>query len=482
MLENRRFARCLAAFSLLSACTGGSQPGATTTSNLKAPDAMVSTVAVDRTLADADGVEAVTVTVTATDPAGNPLRNWSVTLAVSGEGNAIDQPVADRPRNGVATGYLRSTVAGEKQIYVTLRRPDGSASALEDHPVVRFRTLLSITVAPDDATVDVGGIQQYTATGHYALGETRDLTRDPRLTWNNANTVVAHLSSDGLATGAAIGHDSITASLLPAIHVSNTASLTVSTLDAISVSPESATVDVGGTQQYSATGHYGNDATHDLTGDPRLTWNNSNSVVAHLSSTGQATGAAIGHDSITASLLPAVVVSSTATLEVSTLDGITVTPGDATVVIGGSQQYTATANYGNGATRELNGDPRLSWNNANFVIASLTSTGLATGLATGNDSITASLPPAVPVSNTAHLLVATVTPPACTDITFASVCVPADCFDANHLADAELLTRHALCPTLNGCPSYVDIVSKTRTCTTAGCTNHANGFLHCYVP
>src|SRR4051812_47578456 len=75
-----------------------------------------------------------------------------------------------------------------------------------------------------------------------------------------------------------------------------------------------------------------------------------------------------------------------------------------------------------------------------------------------------------------------ITPPACEDIHFVSECLPADCFARHHTQTSESLTRHALCPTLHGCKSFVDIVSKTRTCTADGCGNVPHGFLRCYEP
>jgi hypothetical protein len=76
----------------------------------------------------------------------------------------------------------------------------------------------------------------------------------------------------------------------------------------------------------------------------------------------------------------------------------------------------------------------------------------------------------------------TVAAPACEDIQFVSLCLPADCYHRKDTARSHSLSRHALCPTINNCRSYVDIVAKTRTCDETGCSNHALGFLRCYEP
>jgi hypothetical protein len=76
----------------------------------------------------------------------------------------------------------------------------------------------------------------------------------------------------------------------------------------------------------------------------------------------------------------------------------------------------------------------------------------------------------------------TITPPACQDILFAHQCLPADCYGRKDSRLSHSLNRHALCPTLFNCPSYVDIVGKTRTCDETGCSNHPIGFIKCYEP
>ena len=70
-------------------------------------------------------------------------------------------------------------------------------------------------------------------------------------------------------------------------------------LQSITVSPTSASISVGATQQFTATGHYSNGTTQTLTSG--VTWNSSSTTYATISATGLATGVAGGSTSITAS-------------------------------------------------------------------------------------------------------------------------------------------------------------------------------------
>jgi hypothetical protein len=69
--------------------------------------------------------------------------------------------------------------------------------------------------------------------------------------------------------------------------------------------PSSASVTIGGTQQFMATGHFSDGSTMDIT--QYVTWNSSNPTVADITNTfgtkGLATGFATGGVTISATLL-----------------------------------------------------------------------------------------------------------------------------------------------------------------------------------
>jgi len=63
--------------------------------------------------------------------------------------------------------------------------------------------LQSITISPVNATILVRSTRQFTATGHYNDGGTRDLTSTAN--WSSVNTSVATITSSGLATAVVKG-------------------------------------------------------------------------------------------------------------------------------------------------------------------------------------------------------------------------------------------------------------------------------------
>jgi uncharacterized protein YjdB len=58
-------------------------------------------------------------------------------------------------------------------------------------------------------TVTVGAIQQFTATGTYSDGTSRDITA--QISWSSSNPAVATVTASGLAATVALGSADITA-------------------------------------------------------------------------------------------------------------------------------------------------------------------------------------------------------------------------------------------------------------------------------
>lgn len=72
------------------------------------------------------------------------------------------------------------------------------------------------------------------------------------------------------------------------------------------------------------------------------------------------------------------------------LQSIAVTPAAASIIVGGTQQFTATGNYSDGSTADLTST--VTWTSSDQAIATVVeNTGLATGLTAGTTEISASL-------------------------------------------------------------------------------------------
>jgi len=156
-------------------------------------------------------------------------------------------------------------------------------------------TVVSIALSPANPTVQIGGTEQFVATGTTAKGTSEDVT--PGATWTSSKPDIATISSSGLATALAAGVTVITAKYQEG---SNQTFLTVTsaTLSSIAVTPVNTSIAVGATQQYTATGTYSDGTTHNITGT--VTWTSNFPNVATITASGLATAIGSGATVITA--------------------------------------------------------------------------------------------------------------------------------------------------------------------------------------
>ena len=280
------------------------------------------------------------------------------------------------------TGLISAVTTGTSTITATdpLSSISGSTS-LTVLPAVLQALHLSSTI-----NLPAGETQQLTATGIFSDGTTSDVTS--LVSWATSSSSLATVSSSGLVTAVSAGTATITATD-PLTLISSTTSVDVlpAVLLAVTVSPPIANVPAGETQQLTARGVYSDGSTADLTGV--VTWSTSSSSTASVSSSGLVTGVGTGVATISATD-PSSVVSGVSVITVlpAVLLQVKVTPSPAAVPVYDSVQLIATGYYSDGSTRDVTG--QVTWASADSSIATVSPTGLLTGVATGQTTINAS--------------------------------------------------------------------------------------------
>jgi len=292
-----------------------------------------------------------------------------------------------------------SNAAGSKGVATTTGVGSATVSATSGDVsgdtmlTVTDATLVSIEVSPTDPTIANGLTQQFTATGLYSDNSTQDLTT--QVTWASSNAAVATVSdaagSNGLATAAGAGSTTVSAT---SGGVTGDTMLTVTdaTLVAIEVSPTDPSIAHGTTQEFTATGVYTDDSTHDLTAE--VTWASSNEAVATVSndagSKGLAMAAGAGSTTVSATS-GGVTGDTTLTVTDATLVSIEVSPTDASIVDGTTQEFTATGVYTDASTQDLTTE--VTWASSDDEVATVSnaddSNGLATGVGVGSTTVSA---------------------------------------------------------------------------------------------
>jgi uncharacterized protein YjdB len=157
-------------------------------------------------------------------------------------------------------------------------------------------------------------------------------------------------------------------------------------ITALTISPGNESIKPETSQQFTATGSYYDSSTGDVT--PDTTWTSSDPSIASINSEGLASGISPGVTTISADCQCYIKHTNlTISNSAATLSSIAVTPADAVLQAGATQQLTATGTYSNGKTSVITSSS--TWSSSANAIATVSSAGLAKGVSTGNVIITA---------------------------------------------------------------------------------------------
>ena len=241
-------------------------------------------------------------------------------------------------------------------------------------------TLVSLQVNPQAPSIAAGTTQPYTAAGTFSDGSTQDLTTS--VTWSSSQAAVATIAPGGLANGISAGQATITASA-GSIVSSSLLTVTPAILTAITITPPSPNIVAGTAQAFTATGSYSDGSTQNLTNS--VTWSSSTHAVATINGSGLATSSSAGQTTITA-VSGSVTNSVVMTVTAAVLTGVAVNPADPSLLVGSTQQFTATGTYSDNSTQDITGV--ATWSSSNTAVASV-SAGLASAFTTGAITITA---------------------------------------------------------------------------------------------
>src|SRR5256885_673756 len=241
----------------------------------------VPVAAVTVTPASVSVLQGQTVQLTATprDANGNPLTGRVITWQSS------DNTIATVNGSGLVSGVA---AGGPVTMTATSEGQSGTATV-----TVTGAPGAAVTVRPGSGALAAGQTGQLPATPRDASGN--PLT-GRAISWSSSDNTIATVSSSGLVTGVVAGAVTITAT---SEGQSGTASITVSGVPvaSVTVSPASASVPAGQTQQLTATLR---DANGPILTGRSVTWASNNTPVATATGTGPVSAKVAGSAPLTA--------------------------------------------------------------------------------------------------------------------------------------------------------------------------------------
>ena len=257
-------------------------------------------------------------------------------------------------------------------------------------------SLTSVSLTPTNPTLTLSlsppAIRQFVAIGTYSFGNPKDITS--QLTWVSADTTVATMDNQGVATAVGSGRVIITGTIQDPVSLKifqvSTIVTVVPQLTGITISPGSAQIAKGTAQQFTATGKYNDGTSPDITS--LVTWSSTQPAIATVSSSpgtqGLALAASPGSTSISASLGMVSSSASSMTVSNANLISISVTPAGSTVPLATSQQFVANGSFDDGTQQNIS--ETANWTSSSPAVARVSSIGVVTGAGLGNTTITAS--------------------------------------------------------------------------------------------
>ncbi len=145
-------------------------------------------------------------------------------------------------------------------------------------------------------------------------------------------------------------------------------------LKSIEITPSGPSVPLGETQQFTATGHFRDGSTQDITAS--VSWSSSNTNVVTISGSGLGTSLSTGSSTVSATK-SGVKGSSTFTVTDAVLVSIAVTPANSQVFLGTLKQFTATGTFSDQSTKDITGS--VTWASSNHSVASINGGGSGHG-------------------------------------------------------------------------------------------------------
>ncbi|WP_434930268.1 ice-binding family protein [Shewanella sp. HL-SH5] len=295
--------------------------------------------------------------------------------------SSVDSTVATISDSGLANGVA----TGDVDITATINSSSGVLAATTTLTITDA-TLTSLAITPVNPSIANGLTKQFIATGTYSDGTSPDVTT--LVNWTSADTLVASINANGLASSVAVGTVVISASF-GAEDASTELSITDATLSSIALTPAALSIANGLTQQFTATGTYSDGVAVDIT--TTASWSSADALVATVNTSGLASGIAVGSSIITATF-ETLSATSLLTVTDAALVSITVMPTNPSIAKGLSQQLTATGTYSDATT--VNITTSVIWSSGDTLIATMNpnaqvTSGLAKGLDVGNALITA---------------------------------------------------------------------------------------------
>jgi uncharacterized protein YjdB len=307
----------------------------------------------------------------------DPMGSWQFGVFGRTEtGDSVPVSVQWTASAGQISNGLYIADSTEEDVTITASTivPSGSIP-LSGSATVRKRRIVQLLLTPETASLQPGQFQQFSTRAVRSTGD----TVTPSV---NYSATGGTINASGLYTAGSVpGSYLVIASRRG---LADTAVVTIVNVPVatVSVAPVSMSLYAGRSSQLTATLR---DAAGNVLNGRVVTWSTNASAVASVSTNGLVTALAPGSATITATS-EGQSGSSAVTVTAVAVASVTVAPATASVSVGGTSQLSATTK--DSAGNVLTGRS-ITWSSSAPAVATVSASGLVTGVAAGSATITA---------------------------------------------------------------------------------------------
>ncbi|WP_193003613.1 beta strand repeat-containing protein [Aeromonas simiae] len=278
-----------------------------------------------------------------------------------------------------ASGTVKGIAAGKATINAALKGVKASTSL-----TISNATVAKLHIIPTSATLAIGTRTGFKAIATLSDNTTQDVTT--QVNWSSSDEQVITINAQGVATAIARGNALIRAAIQGishevAIEVSNAVPTT------LQIQPSNATLAQGLKLPFTAQATFSDGSTQDVTS--LVAWDSDDISLLTIDLDGLATAVKPGNVTVSASWQGLLSNLSQVTVSNASVQSIQVIPATTSLALGTQVHFTAIATLSDGSTVDITN--QADWITSNAAIVTIDASGLATAIAKGSATLSATL-------------------------------------------------------------------------------------------
>lgn len=247
--------------------------------------------------------------------------------------------------------------------------------------------LTSITLAPESFSIPIGQTDNFQVQGKFSDGSILTLTGNPDISWGSSAPGIVSFDEQGNIAALTPGSTNITATL---DNVSSSGKNIVTVTDAIinfTISPDTASIPKGLTQQFTATGYLSDGTEKDITN--QVVWKSEDPNIIATVEPGVFKGIAVNEGQISATFGNMISSDNKPVFTVTRplLTSFEVEAPSSSQPLGRPVQFQAIAGFSSDEEYDVASYDQVYWQSSNPKIATVTSSGVVKGIAEGQVTI-----------------------------------------------------------------------------------------------